>query len=60
MPWRWIQREALVRLHDMCSVQFGGLSGLRDEGLLESAQRTTLLPMATKGLLFWRWVCLCA
>jgi death-on-curing protein len=37
MPWRWIQREALVRLHDMCSVQFGGLSGLRDEGLLESA-----------------------
>jgi death-on-curing protein len=37
MQWRWIQREALMRLHAMCLVQFGGLSGLRDEGLLESA-----------------------
>jgi len=37
MQWRWIQREALVRLHAMCLVQFGGLAGLRDEGLLESA-----------------------
>ena len=36
-PWRWIQREALLRLHAMCLVQFGGLAGLRDEGLLESA-----------------------
>ena len=35
--WRWIQREALVRLHAMCLVQFGGLAGLRDEGLLGSA-----------------------
>jgi death-on-curing protein len=37
MQWRWIQREALVRLHAMCLVQFGGLAGLRDEGLLGSA-----------------------
>lgn len=37
MQWRWIQREALVRLHAMCLVQFGGLAGLRDAGLLESA-----------------------
>jgi death-on-curing protein len=37
MQWRWIQREALVRLHAMCLVQFGGLAGLRDEGLMESA-----------------------
>ena len=37
MQWRWIQRVALVRLHAMCLVQFGGLAGLRDEGLLESA-----------------------
>lgn len=37
MQWRWIQREALLRLHAMSLVQFGGLSGLRDEGLLDSA-----------------------
>jgi death-on-curing protein len=37
MQWRWIQRVALVRLHAMCLVQFGGLAGLRDEGLMESA-----------------------
>lgn len=37
MQWRWIQREALLRLHAMCLVQFGGLAGLRDEGLLQSA-----------------------
>ena len=37
MLWRWLQREALLRLHAMSLVQFGGLSGLRDEGLLDSA-----------------------
>lgn len=35
--WRWIQREALVRLHAMSLVQFGGLPGLRDEVGLASA-----------------------
>ena len=35
--WRWIQREALLRLHGMSLVQFGGLAGLRDGGLLDSA-----------------------
>jgi death-on-curing protein len=35
--WRWVQREALLRLHGMSLVQFGGLAGLRDEGLLDSA-----------------------
>ena len=35
--WRWIQREALVRLHAMSLVQFGGLPGLRDAGVLDSA-----------------------
>ena len=35
--WRWIKREALLRLHAMSLVQFGGLAGLRDEGLLDSA-----------------------
>ena len=37
MAWRWIQREAMLRLHAMSLVQFGGLPGLRDEGLFESA-----------------------
>lgn len=37
MRWRWISREALVRLHAMSLVQFGGLSGQHDEGLLGSA-----------------------
>lgn len=37
MRWRWISREALVRLHGMSLVQFGGLAGLRDDGLLGSA-----------------------
>ena len=35
--WRWVKREALLRLHGMSLVQFGGLAGLRDEGLLDSA-----------------------
>jgi len=35
--WRWVQREALLRLHGMSLVQFGGLAGLRDGGLLDSA-----------------------
>ena len=37
MLWRWVQREALLRLHAMSLVQFGGLPGLRDAGLLDSA-----------------------
>jgi death-on-curing protein len=37
MRWHWIRREALLHLHGMSLVQFGGLSGLRDEGLFESA-----------------------
>jgi death-on-curing protein len=35
--WRWINRSALIRLHDMGIAQFGGASGLRDEGMLDSA-----------------------
>jgi death on curing protein len=35
--WRWINRSALIRLHDMGIVQFGGATGLRDEGMLDSA-----------------------
>ena len=37
MTWRWIERRALELLHDESLAVHGGASGLRDEGLLESA-----------------------
>ena len=37
MKWRWIDRRLLVILHDESLAEHGGASGLRDEGLLESA-----------------------
>ena len=37
MNWRWIDRRLLVILHDESLAEHGGASGLRDEGLLESA-----------------------
>lgn len=37
IPWRWLSRELLVTLHDESLAIHGGASGLRDEGLLESA-----------------------
>ena len=37
MNWRWIDRHALVLLHDASLAEHGGSAGLRDEGLLESA-----------------------
>jgi death-on-curing protein len=37
MSWRWIDRRALELLHDESLAMHGGASGLRDEGLLESA-----------------------
>ena len=37
MTWRWIERRALELLHDESLATHGGASGLRDEGLLESA-----------------------
>jgi death on curing protein len=35
--WRWIDRRALELLHGESLTTHGGASGLRDEGLLESA-----------------------
>jgi death-on-curing protein len=35
--WHWIDRRALELLHDESLAEHGGASGLRDEGLLESA-----------------------
>lgn len=35
--WRWVDRRLLVVLHDESLAMHGGLSGIRDEGLLDSA-----------------------
>ena len=37
MSWRWGDRHALELLHDESLAEHGGGTGLRDEGLLESA-----------------------
>ncbi|MES2888385.1 MAG: type II toxin-antitoxin system death-on-curing family toxin [Pseudomonadota bacterium] len=37
MPWRWIDKRALILLHDESLAEHGGASGLRDEALLDSA-----------------------
>lgn len=37
MSWRWVDRQALLLLHDESLSEHGGASGLRDEGLLDSA-----------------------
>jgi death on curing protein len=37
VKWRWVDRRALVLLHDESLAEHGGAPGLRDEGLLESA-----------------------
>lgn len=35
--WRWVDRNALLLLHEESLAEHGGASGLRDEGLFESA-----------------------
>ena len=35
--WRWVERKLLVLLHDESLAMHGGASGIRDEGLLDSA-----------------------
>ncbi len=35
--WRWIDRRALLLLHDESIAEHGGAAGIRDQGLLESA-----------------------
>lgn len=37
MSWRFIERRALLLLHDESLAEHGGAPGLRDEGLLDSA-----------------------
>jgi len=35
--WRWITKDEIIEIHSMQIDRYGGLSGIRDEGLLESA-----------------------
>ena len=35
--WRWVERRLLLALHGESLAMHGGLSGIRDEGLLDSA-----------------------
>jgi death-on-curing protein len=35
--WRWVDKRALLLLHDESLAEHGGTPGLRDEGLLDSA-----------------------
>ena len=37
MNWRWISKSALLLLHGESLATHGGLEGLRDEGLMDSA-----------------------
>ncbi len=37
MQWKWIDKQLLIMLHDESLALHGGLSGLRNEGLLDSA-----------------------
>jgi death on curing protein len=37
MDWRWVDKNLLLLLHDESLAEHGGDSGLRDEGLLDSA-----------------------
>ena len=37
MKWKWIDKRILLLLHDESLAEHGGASGLRDEGLLDSA-----------------------
>ena len=37
MNWRWVNKRALLLLHDESLAEHGGGLGIRDEGLLDSA-----------------------
>jgi death-on-curing protein len=37
MNWRWVDKRALLLLHDESLAEHGGAPGMRDQGLLDSA-----------------------
>lgn len=49
MSWRFIERRALLLLHDESLAEHGGAPGLRDEGLLDSALARPLNLVAYGG-----------
>ena len=40
--WKWLNRKVLLLLHDESLAEHGGASGLRNEGLLDSAMARPL------------------
>ncbi len=46
MSWRWIDKRALMLLHDESLAEHGGASGLRDEGRLDATLARPLNPVA--------------
>lgn len=49
MTWRWVSKPALLLLHDESLAEHGGATGLRDEGLLDSALARPLNLLADAG-----------
>lgn len=47
--WRWVDRAALLLLHDESLAEHGGAPGLRDEGLFDSALARPLNLVAYGG-----------
>ena len=37
MTWKWVSKKIVLSIHDEQILEHGGLAGLRDEGLLDSA-----------------------
>lgn len=35
--WKWLDRDAVLTAHEVSLDRFGGMPGIRDEGLLDSA-----------------------
>lgn len=48
MPWIWVPLEVVLAIHEDQLAQYGGATGLRDQGLLESAL-ARLLNLAAYG-----------
>ena len=42
MNWRWVDKRALLLLHDESLAEHGGAPGMRDQGLLDSALARTM------------------
>jgi death-on-curing protein len=60
-PPKWITVAIATAIHDEAIYEFGGLPGIRDQGLLESAldRPRNLLAYAPKSSLFWLAAVLC-